>query len=299
MSTEIYYFSGSGNSLAIARDITGRIGGRLVSIPSTESLERVDIRADVIGIVFPVYHATFGESGIPGIVRRFLDKLGNIGSKYIFAVCSHSGMPAFTMKNLSGILADKGGELSAGFTVKMSVPYPLSEKMKHALFRKELNVDMEKDREDRQELFEQWGEKLKVIEDVVINHKRTKLEAPGRAIQILAKPFFALNKKAAMTRYRKLSGLGHGSFQELTMLADRSFTVDGKCNGCGICNKVCPVHNIEIVEGKPTWQNLCENCYACYQWCPEGAIYGTIIEYEKRYHHPDVRLSDVIRERRS
>lgn len=34
MGTEIYYFSGTGNSLAVARDIAVRIGGRPIPIPS-------------------------------------------------------------------------------------------------------------------------------------------------------------------------------------------------------------------------------------------------------------------------
>jgi flavodoxin len=32
MSSEIYYFTGTGNSLAIARDIAGKTNGKLISI---------------------------------------------------------------------------------------------------------------------------------------------------------------------------------------------------------------------------------------------------------------------------
>ncbi len=57
----------------------------------------------------------------------------------------------------------------------------------------------------------------------------------------------------------------------------------------------CPVNNITMVNGKSVWQHSCETCFACFQWCPQGAIRGEIVEYEKRYHHPDVRLADMLR----
>lgn len=34
MRTEIYYFSGTGNSLVVVRDIAEKLGGKLVSIPA-------------------------------------------------------------------------------------------------------------------------------------------------------------------------------------------------------------------------------------------------------------------------
>jgi flavodoxin len=56
LSTEIYYFSGSGNSLAVAKDIAGKIDGRLVSIPAMMERECIKPDAEALGIVFPVYH---------------------------------------------------------------------------------------------------------------------------------------------------------------------------------------------------------------------------------------------------
>jgi flavodoxin len=120
--TEIYYFSGTGNSLAVARDIAGKINGELISIPSVMDKEKIDSDADVVGMVFPVYFALNG--GIPMIVGRFVEKLENIGPKYLFAVCTHSGGPGSTMENLGNKIRSRGGKLAAGYTVKMSVPLP-------------------------------------------------------------------------------------------------------------------------------------------------------------------------------
>jgi flavodoxin len=51
MSTELYYFTGTGNSLAVARDIARKTDGRLISIPSLMDQESVESDADVLGIV--------------------------------------------------------------------------------------------------------------------------------------------------------------------------------------------------------------------------------------------------------
>ncbi|MCP4136311.1 MAG: hypothetical protein GY754_35400 [bacterium] len=294
MNTEIYYFSGTGNSLAVAKDIAGKINGKLISIPSTIDLESISSDAEIIGIVFPVYHATFGESGIPNIVQRFIGKLNNIDSKYLFAVCTHSGMPGFTIENTSHFISKQGGELSAGITVKMNIPYSAFEKIKYSLFKKELAINIHKDKEKREKLFDQWEKKLQYIEDCLIKRKKVKLDSPGKIYRKLITSFFLFQKRAAKYRYQKLSGSTADSFRKLTMLADKSFKINSKCNGCGICQKICPVRNIEIVEDKPVWLHKCENCYACFQWCPQEAISGDIVEYEKKYHHPGAALSDLI-----
>jgi len=91
MNTEIYYFSGTGNSLAVARSIAEKIRGRLIAIPSMMNQENIFIEADTMGLAFPVYHKS-----IPLILKRFVEKLTNLDKKYIFAVSTYSserGMP--------------------------------------------------------------------------------------------------------------------------------------------------------------------------------------------------------------
>ncbi len=295
MSAEVYYFSGTGNSFVVARNIAQKINGKLVSIASTEDKKNLLINIETIGIVFPVYHATFGYSGIPLIVRRFIGKIKNIKSKYIFAICTHSGMPGATIGNLNKIIKSKGGELSFGLTMKMSIPYTGIDKIKYALFNTELKANISRDNKERQTLTEIWNEKISSEYVHIIANKKGKLETMNIMVHLIFIPFYLLQKHIAKSRYKILSNSSLKSFDKLTLLADTSFKVREKCSSCGLCVKVCPVKNIKMVENKPIWQHKCENCYACYQWCPNDAIYGKIVEYEKKYHHPDMNVSNMIK----
>ncbi len=53
MSTEIYYFSGTGNSLFVARELQHRIpGAKLIPIISLLNSDAIKTTAETVGIVF-------------------------------------------------------------------------------------------------------------------------------------------------------------------------------------------------------------------------------------------------------
>ena len=75
--------------------------------------------------------------------------------------------------------------------------------------------------------------------------------------------------------------------------AGPKFRVDPSCTHCGICAKVCPVGNIVMKDGRPTWSDKCEQCMACLQWCPVEAIqFGRRTAGRRRYRHPEFKASD-------
>lgn len=117
MNSEIYYFTGTGNSLAVARDIALKTDGKLIPIPSVIDKDIIKTETDAIGIVFPTYYEPFG--GVPLIVRRFANKLYNINSKYIFAICTYGSGSFTALKCLEKIINIQGDKLAAGFTVNM------------------------------------------------------------------------------------------------------------------------------------------------------------------------------------
>ena len=63
MNADVYYFTGTGNSLAVAKDVAKIIDGELISIPYVMGKGSIRTYAKVIVIVFPVY-----MWGIPHII---------------------------------------------------------------------------------------------------------------------------------------------------------------------------------------------------------------------------------------
>lgn len=292
----IYYFSASGNSLVAARALARGLDGQLVSIPSVMDQVRICPDTDAMGIVFPVYYATNDNGGVPLIVRRFIDKLDGIGQKYLFAVCTHSGGPGTTIENARDMIAARGGKLAAGFTVKMAVPPAAIKKIKDAVLYKELRkTDTPGDQGRYQQAYADAAKKLDAICEYVNAGKTGMFETSSALQKLVNVPLLLLTKPVFTSRYRQLSGSTGRSFRELIHGADRSFTCSEKCHGCGTCARVCPVGNIEMVDRKPVWQHRCETCFACYVWCPNGAIGGPIVAYNERHHHPDVRLADMVK----
>lgn len=283
MTTEIYYFSGTGNSLVVARDIAERMEGNLISISSQMYKERITTDADVIGIVFPVYY--LGTVNIPLIVQRFVRKLDNIGHKYIFAVCTYGGGSGSTLTLLDEMIQENGGHLASGFGVQMP----------QNAFRKPL--------ENKTKLYNNWkGKNLHFIHEKVKAKKEGRFDNDGLFIGLVVtiiemimkpdflKPFF-INPMKKTAKVSKDSDI---TMDELIPLMDRSYRTDDNCTGCSNCADICPVLNIEIVDNKPVWQHKCENCLACIKWCPQNAIHG-YGELPQGYHHPDVNISDMLR----
>lgn len=277
MSTEIYYFSGTGNSLAVARDIAGKINGKLISVASVMKKESINPDADVIGIVFPVYYII--NTGLPLIISRFTKKLSNIDSKYIFSVCTCGGGSGGALKTLGNIIESRGGKLSAGFTVIM--PSNVTSVAK----------------EKQQKILNNWKKKLEVIYDYVNSRKAGKIDTTHLLARIIFAPLVPFIKPLILGPLKKLSGSKDLPFDELVYLSDKSYLTDSNCKDCGTCENVCPVNNIKMTDDKPEWLHHCETCLACFHWCPEKAIHGGIISKmnDYHYHHPDITISDMLK----
>ena len=71
---------------------------------------------------------------------------------------------------------------------------------------------------------------------------------------------------------------------KLKLTAD-DFYVKDNCAGCGKCERLCPLNNIRLVDKKPVWGSHCTHCMACIGNCPVEAIeYGTITQQKRPYN---------------
>jgi ferredoxin len=50
------------------------------------------------------------------------------------------------------------------------------------------------------------------------------------------------------------------------------FFASNTCNGCGLCQQICPKHAIVMAGNKPQWSYSCDSCMACMNYCPQKAI---------------------------
>lgn len=258
MKTTIFYFSGTGNTLSIAKKLAAKLGETaLVSIP--EAIHSgIDCSADRIGIIFPVY-----AFGCPAIIERFLKIFKAPSGKYLFVIYNSAGGPGAAGYQANWLLSQNGVQLSAMFSLKMPGNYiPLAGAQSEAA---------------QQKIFRKTDEKLQEIADFIMQNK---VKQPVLAKSILGRIFMLIHEKGIKSIHK----------------ADRKFYTNEKCVKCGLCAKVCPVCNISTEKtGAPEWLGRCEQCMACLQWCPNQAIeYGKISVKRKRYHHPDITARDIM-----
>ena len=256
--TRIFCFSGTGNSLAVAKHLAEDLGGAEVAPVSRAMKQAVTGDADCIGIVFPVY-----AWGLPLMVAEFAKKFRAPSSAYVFAVATYGGFPGGTLLQLRDILAANGVRLSAGFGVTMPGNYIVLYDIKPA-----------------ERVGKTLGNERARTKEIAAAVKERK---PGR----IAANNFLVNALFTNLIYK--------GFSRHVRAADKSYRATDKCNGCGICASVCPAENIRMANGRPEWQHKCEQCVACLHWCPTEAIeFGKRTEGRKRYHHPDMTTKAFI-----
>ncbi|MBU1076057.1 MAG: EFR1 family ferrodoxin [Spirochaetes bacterium] len=257
MKTTLYYFSATGNSLKVTRDLAGVLGNtKVVSIPKHIG-KSIDVKTDAVGLIFPVY-----MWGPPLIIARFIKKMKVRKDTYVFAIVTYGGLSAGTLPILSKLFQKKGIRLKAGFTMLMPGNYtPFYNAMPKWLQKFMFNRELKR---------------IKRIANIVRKRKRHRLE----------QTFFLISWI--------LSGLLHGKKALQIPVMDKGFWVDENCNSCRICEKVCPVKNIRMKNKRPSWLHHCEQCLACLHWCPKKAIqWEKRTKKRRRYHHPKVKLSDL------
>ena len=259
MKTILYYFTGTGNSLAAARKIADLPGDcSLAPIASFREIPGDIIpEADRVGIVCPVYFA-----GLPVMVAAWAERLILSGTRYVFAVLTYGGGGGESaLSQLDAILRKKSGRgLSAGYLVTMPGNYILMYEPPAG--------------ENLQKTLSAADARLREIRGEIAECRERPL--PSSLIASL------------------LHTLAYPRFIRSVHSRDQEFTVSDACTSCGICAAICPARNIRMAGKRPVWNHQCELCCGCIHLCPARAIQaGKKTIRRGRYRHPEISLQDL------
>lgn len=249
----IYYFSATGNTRYVAKLLAKELGDEAVSItdssveplPSAENTtaeNNTEKKADHYPILcFPVHGWR-----VPSIVEKFM-KAHSInaieGSIYVVLTCGDDC--GKTIDYLRKTANAAGVSIAGAFSVQMPESYvglPF--------------MDVDNGKKEMQKI------------------EAARKAVPHIASVIKSKARGVYEVKEGACAYLKSKVIG-GFFHHV-LITDRTFSVNRMaCIGCGLCEKICQVENIQLgSDKKPVWKHTgrCMTCLACYHICPRHAI---------------------------
>ncbi len=258
--TVIYYYSGTGNSLSVAKQVAEKLGHTdLISIYKLQEDAKVPEEYSRVGICTPT---CFIQP--PAIVKKVCENMEIQRSQKVFIIATAGGGDGFVRIDLKKIMAPKTDYPVQTFFVRMPPnhivgfdPFP-DEFVKKCLDQaKETTAG--------------------IAEDIENDAPPEEIQAPDR------------NEMTQSSRsFNSEKGVDRDS-------AKCEFYASDDCTGCGTCVKICKNGNIMLSEEGAAWGQDCQQCMACIQWCPNKAVrHPNVPEERKQYRNPDITLQDML-----
>ena len=229
----IFYFTGTGNCLYVARQLADE-NTELLSIPQMMNQGRTDFEADEIGFIYPVY----GHMP-PYMVRQFLKK-ARLKAEYTFAVLTFGARKCNAVEILDGITRKAGWQFSYLSTLMM---------VDNWLPNFDMNEQVKMDKH--------IPENLASIKDDISKRKHW-MQPVSEEEREQHDGFMAYTGLDPEVGFLKKS--------------EKYFVVTDRCIGCSVCTDVCPRGNYSLTSDGVKTAGDCEFCFACIQNCPQKAI---------------------------
>lgn len=258
----IFYFSGTGNTRWVARQLAEGLHESLRFVPDELAphdgadggapIVCAPAPGEAVGFAFPVY-AWGPPEPVLDLVRRL--ELRGDEEPYCFFVCTCGDDMGRTRNILARALRKRGIRLHAGFFLNMPDCYVALP-----------GFDVDSDEERTGKLNRAPQIVRHIVQAVGARQRDCFEEKPG-----WLPAFKSYVIRPLFNRY---------------LITDRPFRADSRCIACGKCARACPVKNIVMQDGAPQWQGRCTGCLACFHHCPTHALqFGSRTKGKGQYLH--------------
>ncbi len=140
-----------------------------------------------------------------------------------------------------------------------------------------------------------YGRGIRMPANYVIAYNPADTEKSGKAMDRTNGRILRMAAEIAAEKQviRKFPMVSNNLYSNVEAL-DAGITAGDGCTGCGLCQRVCPVGNISMEDGRPQWLHRCEHCVACISWCPAKAIeYADKTQRRRRYRNPFIKAEEL------
>ncbi|HIZ86578.1 MAG TPA: EFR1 family ferrodoxin [Candidatus Coprenecus pullistercoris] len=264
----IFYFSGTGNSLWVAKRLSKALG-HAEPVSVADELRRIGPDGlccyalgceEPLVLVFPVH--SWGPAVMMLRFVRRLEVKDYVGQK-VYAVCTCGDTCGLTDRMIGEALGRRGLPLTACWSVQMPNNY---------ILMKGFGVDSDELRD-------------------------AKLEAAPAQVDGIAEAISAGSAAGSCAHRHYVTGTQPWMKSRIVNPLFRRFMagpgsrtkfhVSDACIGCGLCERVCPTGTVTMSGGRPVWGRGCVQCTACINRCPVRAIdWDGITQSQGRYHYP-------------
>ncbi len=221
----IIYFSGTGNSLSVARDLAYILNDDIIHIQNIGKIDTTQQK--MIGIIYPCY---YGD--IPAVVKDSLNKISFSSSHYIFGITVHGGDPGICLHTLQKMLKEKGSDLSYGEEILM----PVNSRIMYRRVTTDIDSRVKEARNS-----------VKKIAQEIDDRKNNSIKVKKRLIPAIASklPVMSIARKILVKKVDPNRCIECGTCEKVCSLNNIRIKEDGvhigdNCTDCLACVHWCP-----------------------------------------------------------